>query len=66
MRGRFRPWTETALEACFDDLADLEQLPKIVKTELDAVLPDLLSDVKVSSPPPAYEDVQHDVKKVAD
>ena len=66
MRGEFRPWTEKALEACFEKLADPEQLLKaVVKQEIDRFLPDVLSEViDAPSKPSDYEDVQKDVKKL--
>lgn len=66
MRGQFRPWTEKALQACFENMADPEEMLKsVVKGEIDTCLPDLLAEVvEVPSPPPAYEDVQKDVKKL--
>lgn len=66
MRGEFRPWTEKALEACFEKLTDPEEmLNSVIKSELDTFLPEILSELKdTKSSPPAYEDVQKDVKKL--
>lgn len=66
MRGKFRPWTEKALEACFENMADPEEMLKsVVKGEMDTFLPDVLSEVvDAPSEPPAYEDVQKDVKEL--
>ncbi|MCJ1436280.1 hypothetical protein MMC27_005658 [Xylographa pallens] len=66
MRGNFRPWTEKALEACFENLADPEEMLKtVVKGEIDTFMPDVLSEVvDVPSQPPDYNDVEKDVKKL--
>ncbi|KAL9100102.1 MAG: hypothetical protein Q9163_004477 [Psora crenata] len=66
MRGKFRPWTEKALETCFKNMADPEEtLKSVVKGEMDTCLPDILSEVvDVPSQPSGYEDVQKDVKKL--
>ncbi|CAF9939315.1 MAG: hypothetical protein HETSPECPRED_001547 [Heterodermia speciosa] len=66
MRGKFRPWTEKALEACFEKMADPEELLKsVVKGEIDTFLPDVLGEMAdVQSEPHAYEEVQKDVKKL--
>ena len=66
MRGQFRPWTKKALEACFEKMADPEELLKsVVKGEMDIFLPDILSEVvDTPSKRPSYEDVQNDVKKL--
>lgn len=66
MRGQFRPWTEKALEACFEKIADPEEMLKsVIKGEIDTFFPDVLSEVAdVPSEPPAYEDVQKDVKEL--
>lgn len=66
MRGKFRPWTEKALDACFAAMADPEELLKsVVKAEIDSVLPDLVSEMADrSGPPPVYDDVHGDVKKL--
>lgn len=63
MRGKFRPWMEKALEACFKKLVDPEELLKsVVKEEMDTFLPDILSEVvDAPSKPSSYEDVQKDV-----
>ena len=66
MRGEFRPWTEKALEACFEKLADPEELLKgVVKQEIDRFLPRVLNEV-IDAPSNSsnYEDVQKDVKKL--
>ena len=66
LRGQFRPWTEKALEACFEKLADPEEMLKaVVKEEMDRFLPGVLSEVvDAPSKPSDYEDVQKDIKKL--
>lgn len=66
MRGEFRPWTEKALEACFEKFTDPEEmLNSVIKSELDTFLPEILGELKdTKSSPPAYEDVQKNIKKL--
>ena len=66
MRGKFRPWTEKALEACFAKMTDPEELLKsVIKEEMDTFLPDIMTEV-INKPndPPADEHVQKGVKKL--
>lgn len=66
MRGEFRPWTEKALEACFEKFTDPEEmLNSVIKSEMDTFLPEILGEVKnTKSSPPDYEDAQTAVKKL--
>ena len=66
MRGEFRPWTQQALEACFEKMTDPgEMLKSVAKAEMVSFLPDIVSEVvDVPVEPPAYEDVHKDVKKI--
>ena len=68
MRGKFRPWTERALKACFKKMLDPGELLKsVIKGEIDTFKLDVLSEMlKVPSRPPAYEHVQYDIEKLVD
>lgn len=66
MRGKFRPWTETALKNCFEKMTDPEELLKsVVKTEMDTFMPEVAQEVaRTPSLPPAYNDVEKDVGRL--
>ena len=66
MRGEFRPWTETALENCFEKMTDPEELLKsVLKAEMDTFMPEIAQEVaRTPSPPPAYNEVEKDVGRL--